>query len=144
MLPLFSTLTKRLCMKRKVNCLHWVQDWTISNFSLAQTTRKYDSTSFLKSLKSKIEKLHFSLAQTGSKNLKIIDKEILFWFTTKILRSGMRGTRWRNFNLGAENDIRLKYAYLAHYDGAINGKFEICQCLPDSGYHPLHAVDLLP
>ena len=42
-------------------------------------------------------------------------------------------------NLG----IRLKLTNLAHYDGAINGKFKIRQCLPDGGYYSLHTVDLL-
>lgn len=51
---------------------------------------------------------------------------------------------WRDFKIRRLKDIRLKLANLAHYDGAINGKFEIRQCLPDSGYHPLHSVDLLP
>ena len=34
--------------------------------------------------------------------------------------------------------------YLAHNNSAIDGKFEIRQCLPYSGYHPLHSVNFLP
>ena len=40
--------------------------------------------------------------------------------------------------------MKMQQTNLAHDDGAINGKFEIRQCLPDSGYHPLHSVNFLP
>ena len=33
---------------------------------------------------------------------------------------------------------------LAHNNGAVYCKFKIRQCLPDSTYNPLHAVDFLP
>ena len=34
--------------------------------------------------------------------------------------------------------------YLAHDDGALDGQFEVLQCLPDDGDDALHAVNLLP
>lgn len=156
-----SSESLRVWKEKQNNIENWTKLKWNTNFITVISTRnsilnelrglkKYIQKKFLAYLKSQEWTIStdFPSRADGVKNIiKSINCYLLSWCTisfSKLTLKGMYGTMWRDFKLRRVKCNRLKLANLAHYDGAINRKFEIRQCLPDSGYDPLHSVDLLP